>query len=310
MTEFKLIDSTRHDVYPFISTNDGLANASNGRSVLVIGAGTGIGRQVAIAFAESGAANVILSSRREVNINEVKQVIQDKCPKTNVLAIAADAAQADQVDVMFSQIKEAGITLDVLVNSQGARKSRARIADSEPDEWWDDLESYLKSPYLTTRAFLRSLKKPDTLPKEPNKAIINITSIAANALLPLGNVYSLAKVGLNRFTEYTAAEGEAYGVQSIAVHPGGVANTDTTKHSPAFMIPYYTETVELAAGAVVYCSTPRAAYLSGRYVDVTWDFEELEKQKERIVKEDLLKTSILGETRLLVSAEVRKQHFS
>jgi hypothetical protein len=53
---------------------------------------------------------------------------------------------------------------------------------------------------------------------------------------------------------------------------------------------------ELSTATALYLSTPRAAYLSGRYVDARWDLQELEsKHKDRIVGEDLLKMSLLGE---------------
>lgn len=307
MSEAALVTSKRHDVYPYISADDGLRNVAANRSVLVVGAGSGIGRAIAIAFTDSGATNIVISGRRQSKLEEVKEAIEKKHPKVNVVPITADATSVESVDALFKQIKDdAGIVLDVLVNSQGARSGRGRIAETDPDLWWADIESYLKSPFLTTRAFLRSLNRPAEPPKELNKAIVNITSIASNALMPLGSSYCIPKVGLNRLTEFTAAEGAPYGVQSVAIHPGGVANTDTTKDSPSFMLPYFTETAELAAAVTVYCSTSKAEYLNGRYVDVTWDLEELEKHKAKILKEEMLQTSILGATRPRLPDQMRK----
>lgn len=297
MADFNVVQPKHHDVYPFISTAGKLANVSSGKSVLVVGAGSGIGKAIAIAFAETGASNVVISSRRQANLDAVKSDIVAKSPKANVLAIAADAAKPVDIDKLFENIKAAGITLDVLVNSQGLRLSRKSIYDSDPDDWWTEIEVMLRSPYLTTRAFLHAIPKPVTRPEIPDRSIINITSIAGHALLPLGSSYSIPKIGLDRLTEFSAAEATHWGVQSIAIHPGGVPDTGITSTAPAFMHPYYTETAELAANATVYCTTPAAAYLNGRYVDVRWDLEELEKHSERIVEEDLLKASILGDAR-------------
>lgn len=56
----------------------------------------------------------------------------------------------------------------------------------------------------------------------------------------------------------------------------------------------------------MFLSTERASYLSGRYVDARWDLEELEKFKDRIVEEDLLKMAILGSERMPLSDDLRK----
>lgn len=123
------------------------------------------------------------------------------------------------------------------------------------------------------------------------------SSIGSYHLVPLASSYGASKAALNRITEYIAAENKDDGVQAIAFHPGGVGGTDLTSKSPAFMHRFYTETPELAAGTTVYLTTQRAAYLTGRYVDARWDLEELERFKEKIRDEDLLRMSLLGDQR-------------
>jgi NAD(P)-dependent dehydrogenase (short-subunit alcohol dehydrogenase family) len=303
-----LIEAKRHDVYPFIDPNSNLTGAAAGRNVLVIGAGSGIGKAIALAFAETGASHVVITGRREKNLEDVKASIEQAYPQTYVHAIAADASKTSSVDELFAKIKDAGIELDVLVNSQGQRTCRSRIIDADPDAWWDDYESMVKSPFLTTRAFLRSLKKPDTRPSTPTRAVINVGSAAAYWRLPLQTAYAPVKAALARLTEYTALENPELGVQAIAYHPGGVANTDLTKGAAPWMMQYYTETPELAAMVAVYLSTPRAEYLNGRQIDATWDLEELEGLKDRIVKDDLFKMSLLGADRPVIPDWMRAPH--
>ena len=55
---------------------------------------------------------------------------------------------------------------------------------------------------------------------------------------------------------------------------------------------------ELGAGTALYLSTPKAAWLSGHYVDARWDMEELERHRSKIEEEDLLKSVVLGCARI------------
>lgn len=300
MVDPKLADPKHHDVYPYIALDGPLSNAAKGHSVLIFGGGSGIGRAIAIAFAEAGAANIILTGRRQAPLDEVKDSVKKTNPNTNAIAIAADACKVEEIDRIFAELKDANVNVNVLVNSQGARSGRARLIDSDPVKWWSDVEVYLKSPWLTTRAFLRSLTRPAEPPKEPEYFIINVTSLASNALMPLGTSYCLPKAALNKLTEHTAAEARPYGLQCIAIHPGGVADTDTTKHAPAFMTQFFTEKAELSGAVSVYCATSKAKYLNGRYLDVRWDLEELEKHSEEIEKGDMLKMVVLGDERMTV----------
>jgi NAD(P)-dependent dehydrogenase (short-subunit alcohol dehydrogenase family) len=152
-------------------------------------------------------------------------------------------------------------------------------------------EINLKGPYIVARAFLHQ-----HTPGKP-AAIVMTSTIGSYHLVPTYSAYGASKAALNRVTEYIAAENKDDGVQAVAFHPGGVGGTDLTSKRSAFMQRFYTETPELAAGAIVYLTTQRAAYLSERYVDARWDLEQLERFKEKVRGEDLLKMSFLGDER-------------
>jgi NAD(P)-dependent dehydrogenase (short-subunit alcohol dehydrogenase family) len=305
MAEFDLVQPQHRDTYDFISPSGGLQDASLNKSVLIVGAGSGIGKAAAHAFAATGASNVVITGRRAANLEDVKNAVTKAFPKTRVLAIPADAADPAGVDKLFSEIADASITLDVLVNSQGITRSKASIRNSDPEDWWADWEVMVRSPYLTTRAFLRSLPEPAERPSHPTRAVVNLSSLGSNILLPQHTSYGPPKAAINRITEWIAAEGTLLGVQAVCYHPGGVADTDITSKSGPHMKAYYTETAELAALTAVYLSTPKASYLTGRYIDARWDLGELENHKDRIVEEDLLKTAILGHARLDMGPDIR-----
>lgn len=305
MAEFDLVQPKYSDTYAFISPSAGLKDVSVGRSVLIVGAGSGIGKAAVVAFAATGASNIVITGRRAENLENVKREVTKVHPKTNVLAIPTDAADPAGVDRLFGEITSAGITLDVLVNSQGITRSKTSIRNSNPEDWWADWEVMVRSPYLTTRAFLRSIPELAERPDQPTKAVINLSSLGSNVLLPYHTSYAAPKTAMNRITEYIAAEGTLLGVQAICYHPGGVADTDITSLSEDWMKAYYTETAELAADTAVYLSTPRASYLNGRYVDARWDLGELEAHKKRILEEDLLKTAIVGSARPIMPPQIR-----
>lgn len=150
----------------------------------------------------------------------------------------------------------------------------------------------VKGPYLVTRAYLRAKDH------QGPGVVICTSSIACNTLLPEQSAYGLCKTSVNRLVEWIASEGAAQNVRAFAFHPGGVADTGITKKSPAWLKEYFVDTADLGAGTCVYLSTERAAFLNGRYVDATWDMEELEGMKDRIVRENLLKMGVVGSTRL------------
>lgn len=303
MAEFDIVQPKHHDVYSFISTT-ALTNAAKDRSILIVGGGSGIGKAAAISFANAGASNVVLTGRRPSKLEDVKTELNNRFPQINVLPIAVDSSDVSDVGSLFAQIKDAGIVLDVLINSAGLHLNSSTIIDSDPELWWKEYEIMLKGPYLTTRAFLRSLPKSDINPEIPTRAIVNLSSLASNCLLPLCSAYGVIKSALNRLTEWTATEATGLGVQAIALHPGGIPDTDMTSEAPDWAKALNTETAELAGQTILYLSTNDAAYLNGRWIDARWDMEDLKSREEDIVRGDLLKTSILGAFRMQIYDEV------
>ena len=237
MSEFSLTEPKYHDVYPFISVEGNQSEAAKGRSVLVAGAGSGIGTATAVIFAQGGASTIVLTGRRQNKLDEVASSITSSYANCRVEAIASDISEAASVDSLFETIKEKGISLDVLFNSAGIYLDRNPIRNSTPSQWWMNWQVMILGPYLTTRAFLRQLPEPSksSPPAVGTYSVVNISSIGSNFVLPNGSSYAISKTALNRLTEFTAAENRLWGVQAAAFHPGGVADTDLTSSSPEWM---------------------------------------------------------------------------
>jgi NAD(P)-dependent dehydrogenase (short-subunit alcohol dehydrogenase family) len=136
-----------------------------------------------------------------------------------------------------------------------------------------------------TKAFLKSIESANAAEaNQPQRTILNLASVSTQNTPVTMDSYTISKVALNKFTEFLAAEHPS--ITSINLDPGMVA-TDMG-NSVDLIAPFLHDTVELAAaGAVWMCSGDRR-YLSGRYVSVNWDVDELEARREEIVRDKLL----------------------
>ena len=146
-------------------------------------------------------------------------------------------------------------------------------------------------PYLTTRACLPLLLKGEL------KTIINVASVGAHIVAPGLSDYQTSKLALVRFTEFVAKEHMDDGVIAFSIHPGNVP-TDMVgggKDMREGIREAYVDTAELCADSIVYLTKERREWLSGRYVNVTWDMPELvssTKQKQ-ILDGDMLKVKLV-----------------
>jgi NAD(P)-dependent dehydrogenase (short-subunit alcohol dehydrogenase family) len=277
---------TYPDIQPYI--NPTKFNLS-GKHILITGASKGVGRATAISYAKAGASRIALGARSSLSevISEVQSAARNAGhPEPQVLALVLDVTSTDSVSAAAKEVTEKFEgKLDVLVNNAGSLASFAGIPDSDPEAWWGDYEVSVKGPYLMTRAFWPLLLAG-------SKIIINITSIGALMIVPQSSSYGPAKLASLRLTEFIdqdhgVGEGKD-GMVAIAVHPGGV-QTDLSLKMPGDMHHWLVDTPELAGDSLVWLGSERREWLGGRYVSVCWDMEELSKNKEEVVKGDLLK---------------------
>jgi NAD(P)-dependent dehydrogenase (short-subunit alcohol dehydrogenase family) len=96
--------------------------------------------------------------------------------------------------------------------------------------------------------------------------------------------YTISKVALNKFTEFLAAEHPS--ITAINLDPGMVG-TDMGS-SVELIAPFLHDTVELAAAGAVWMCSGDKSFLSGRYVSVNWEVDQLEAKREDIVRDNLL----------------------
>lgn len=235
-----------------------------GKTVVVTGAGGGIGRATSLRLAQEGAAIAVLDIRREAAEETVRQVERAGAQALMTLADVTDQAA---VKGAVAIVRETLGGLDVLVNNAGFAL-KGNLEQVEPADWDKELTVNLKGPYLCAKAVLPGMVA------QGHGVIINIGSV--NGALALGNpAYSAAKAGLVSLTQALAVEYGPKGVRTNLISPGTIETDIETWRIRREKNPQIFETlarwypvgrvgrpVDVAA-AVAFMAADEAAFING-----------------------------------------------
>lgn len=181
-----------------------------GRSALVTGAGKGLGRAIALAFAEAGA-DVGLVARTRTDLEQVATEVERTGRKAMV--IPADATRAAEVDAAFASFHDVFRRLDIVVHAAG-RSQRKAALDLSSEEWHALLDANLTSTFLVCRAAARLM-----IPAGRG-SIIPIASTAGLRGRPNNAAYSAAKAGVINLARALAMEWAPNGIRVNVLAPG------------------------------------------------------------------------------------------
>jgi NAD(P)-dependent dehydrogenase (short-subunit alcohol dehydrogenase family) len=195
---------------------------ASGKTALVTGGNSGIGRVIALTLARAGA-RVIIVARDPAKGARVVAEIESTGGHAEFNSV--DLASATAVDALRDRL--ALPALDLLVNNAGIGLRRAAVSpDMSASQRWEALRGpNLDAAYLTSAAFLPALAN------SPHGAIVNISSTAA--LHGNWGLYCVAKAGVEGLTRAFAAEAAPLGVRVNGVSPGWIATENDAAQTPS-----------------------------------------------------------------------------
>jgi len=214
------------------------------RIAIVTGASSGIGMEIARAFAEAGAKTVLAA--RSIDKLEALSRDIDQAGGT-ALAVACDVTQENQVEALFARCRDAFGDPDLLVNNAGIADHTSTL-DLTLQRWRDVIEINLTSVFLCSRAAMRVM-----VPHKRGR-IINVGSISAKVPRQNTAAYTASKFGLEGLTRSLALDGRDHGIAVSMLHPGSTVSMlvpgTTDKPRPNTMMPEDVARVALLIAAL------------------------------------------------------------
>ena len=245
----------------------------SGKSVVVTGAGSGIGRGIVACMARAGA-NVVLAGRRREPLEEMAAQARDLGARTAV--ISCDITKAGDIARLVDGSLDAFSGIDVWVNNAGSANSSdvGPLLDLNESQWDAVVDLNLKWTFFAAQAAARTMV-------ETGGSIVNISSRSGSQPCPMTGQYGAAKAGIENLTATMAVEWGHLGIRVNAVAPGLVPTEDSlapggTLSRPS-RIARQIESVPLRrlglvediGAACVYFASDEASWVTGQTLQVT-----------------------------------------
>jgi NADP-dependent 3-hydroxy acid dehydrogenase YdfG len=193
----------------------------DGKVAVITGGSSGIGRATALALTSEGAA-VVIGGRKASALDEVKAKVEAQGGRCQSQAM--DVRDEKQVAALIDAAVKRFGRLDIMVNNAGLSYP-GTIADGKTEEWREVLETNILALLIGCREAVRAMKESG------GGHIVNISSVAARATGPNGQVYSATKHAVNAISEGLRQEVQPLGICVTTVMPGGTL-TNFARHFP------------------------------------------------------------------------------
>ena len=191
--------------------------AKHDKTAIVTGAGTGIGKAVALALLQDGY-RVALAGRRKEPLEAA--IAQAGADGQRALAVPTDVSVPESVHALFARTKQAFGRLDLLFNNAGVGAPAVNLEDLSYEQWKNVVDINLTGAFLCTQQAMLMMKEQD--PR--GGRIINNGSISAHAPRPNSSPYTSTKHAVTGLTKSTALDGRKY---DIACSQIDIGNADT-----------------------------------------------------------------------------------
>lgn len=237
-----------------------------GKVALITGASRGIGKAIALKFAEQGADVAFTDIRKDEYMVKTEEEL--KKFGTKVVAYASNAGSFEDSENTVNKILEEFGKIDILVNNAGITRDNLLMRMSE-QEWDMVMNVNLKSVFNLTKQVIRPMMK------QRSGSIINISSVVG----VFGNAgqanYSASKAGIIGFTKSIAKELGSRNIRSNAIAPGFI-ETEMTHVLPEEVRKGFLDAIPLkrmgspedVANAVLYLGSDLSTYISGQVLSV------------------------------------------
>lgn len=179
---------------------------------VVTGAGSGIGKAIALAYAKSGAKVIVADIDEQNGIETAAEINRNG---NTAIFIKTDVASAENMEALVNITVEKYNTIDIFVNNAGLEYFTT-IEETTEEQWARTMDVDLKGVFLGIKYAIPVMKK------QGSGSIINIASVAGLAAWPGLGVYSAAKGGVVLLTKAAAAENGKYGIRINCICPGSI----------------------------------------------------------------------------------------
>lgn len=220
-----------------------------GKVAVVTGAGSGIGRAVAVAMAQAGY-RVVIAGRRAANLEQTAAA----APAGSITPVPADVCDPASVQALFDATVARHGRLDVLFNNAGSSAPPTPLEDLPLDAWKRVIDTNLTGMFLCTQAAFRIMKAQD--PR--GGRIINNGSIASETPRPNMAAYTASKHAVTGLTKSTSLEGRRHDIACGQIDIGnvqtdlGIPMSSGTLQADYSIKPEPTFDVKHVAEAVLY----------------------------------------------------------